>query len=128
MQTSMLSSLVKGLNRTPEISGGLRALGRRHEGYQATPADYGKVANALLVTLEEFLGDDFTADVRGAWVTVFGKISGLMIQGVEGRCAAADDLSVQAAAPSDRNPIAKRQHAPASTDRSVQRQFGTTRL
>lgn len=81
MPTSMLSSLVKGLNRTPEISGGLRALGRRHEGYQATPADYGKVANALLVTLEEFLGDDFTADVRDAWVTVFGKISGLMIRG-----------------------------------------------
>jgi hypothetical protein len=29
MLTSMLSSLVKGLNQTHEISGGLRALGKR---------------------------------------------------------------------------------------------------
>jgi class 3 adenylate cyclase/hemoglobin-like flavoprotein len=88
MLTSMLSALVKGLNRTHEISGGLRALGRRHDGYQATLADYGKVANALLLTLEEFLGDDFTADVREAWIAVFGTISGLMIEGAEGGCAA----------------------------------------
>jgi hemoglobin-like flavoprotein len=86
MLTSMLSSLVKGLNRTPEISGGLRALGKRHCGYQATCGDYGKVADALLLTLEEFLGDDFTADVREAWIAVFGTISGFMIEGAEGRC------------------------------------------
>lgn len=85
MLTSMLSSLVKGLNRTPEISGGLRALGRRHDGYQATFADYEKVENALLLTLEEFLGDDFTADVRNAWIEVYGRISGLMREGSEGR-------------------------------------------
>jgi hemoglobin-like flavoprotein len=77
MLTSMLSSLVKGLNRTHEIF----ALGKRHHGYQATLADYSKVANALLLTLEEFLGDDFTAEVRDAWTAVFGAISGLMIEG-----------------------------------------------
>jgi hemoglobin-like flavoprotein len=84
MLTSMLSSLVKGLNRTHEISGGLRALGKRHCGYQATCADYEKVANALLLTLEEFLGDNFTPEVRDAWIAVFGTISGLMIEGTEG--------------------------------------------
>ncbi|WP_163150162.1 adenylate/guanylate cyclase domain-containing protein [Bradyrhizobium uaiense] len=87
MLTSMLSSLVKGLNRTPEISGGLRALGRRHDAYQATLADYSKVANALLLTLEEFLGEDFTTDVRDAWIAVYGTISSLMIEGTEGRRA-----------------------------------------
>ena len=88
MLTSMLSSLVKGLNRADEISGGLRALGERHCGYQATLAGYEKVANALLLTLEEFLGDDFTPEVRDAWISVFGTISGLMIEGTEGRCDA----------------------------------------
>jgi len=88
MLTSMLSSLVKGLNRAAEISGGLRALGKRHCGYQATLADYEKVANALLLTLEEFLGDDFNPEIRDAWISVFGTISGLMIEGTEGRCDA----------------------------------------
>jgi len=88
MLTSMLSSLVKGLNRTHEISGGLRALGKRHHGYQATHADYNKVASALLLTLEEFLGADFTPEVRDAWIGVFAKISGLMIEGTESRCQA----------------------------------------
>jgi len=57
------------------------ALGKRHHEYQATLADYAKVANALLLTLEEFLGNDFTAEVRDAWTVVFGTISGLMIEG-----------------------------------------------
>ena len=40
--SSMLNSLVKGLNRAPELADGLRALGRRHHGYQATVAHYKK--------------------------------------------------------------------------------------
>ena len=79
-----------------EISGGLRALGKRHDGYQATLADYSKVANALLLTLEEFLGDDFTAEVRDAWTAVLGTISGLMIEGSEGLCAAGMKVSDRA--------------------------------
>ena len=96
MLTSMLSSLVKGLNRMHEISGGLRALGKRHDGYQATLADYSKVTNALLLTLEEFLGDDFTAEVRDAWTAVMGTISGLMTEGSEALCAAGMKVSDRA--------------------------------
>jgi hemoglobin-like flavoprotein len=58
---------------------------------QATLADYGKVGNALLLTLEQFLGDDLTVDVREAWIAVFGRILGIMIEGGEGRRAAASD-------------------------------------
>ncbi|MCC8935669.1 2Fe-2S iron-sulfur cluster binding domain-containing protein [Bradyrhizobium sp. Arg68] len=83
MLVSMLSSLVKGLNRATEIKGGVRALGGRHCRYGAAPADYQKVADALLQTLAEFLEDDFTAEVRGAWVSVFGTISGLMLGGAD---------------------------------------------
>jgi class 3 adenylate cyclase/hemoglobin-like flavoprotein len=81
MLVSMLNSLVKGLNRVPEIEGGLRMLGGRHHFYQATAADYDKVAHALLITLEDFLGEDFTPAVRDAWTSVYGTISKLMMQG-----------------------------------------------
>jgi class 3 adenylate cyclase/hemoglobin-like flavoprotein len=87
MLVSMLSSLVKGLNRTSEIEGGLRALGKRHSGYQASLADYDKVANALLLTLNEFLGDDFTPEVRDAWTEVFARISDVMVQGAKDELA-----------------------------------------
>ena len=69
MLVSMLSSLVKGLNRLHEIEGGLRELGKRHRDYNVTPADYDKLARALLLTLEEFLAEDFTPEIRHAWLT-----------------------------------------------------------
>ncbi|MDI4232737.1 adenylate/guanylate cyclase domain-containing protein [Bradyrhizobium sp. Arg237L] len=83
MLVSMLSSLVKGLNRITEIEGGVRALGTRHCHYGAISTDYDKVANALLLTLAEFLGDEFTPEIRAAWIAVYGTISGLMMAGAE---------------------------------------------
>jgi hemoglobin-like flavoprotein len=79
MLTSMLGSLVKGLNRLQEIEGGLRALGRRRRDYNIDQADYEKVLRALLLTLGEFLGNDFTPEVSCAWKTVYGKITETMI-------------------------------------------------
>jgi hypothetical protein len=39
MLVSILSSLVKGLNRMQEIVGGLRELGKRHRDYKIARAD-----------------------------------------------------------------------------------------
>ena len=86
MLVSMLNSLVRGLNRLAEIEGGVRALGQRHCRYGTSPDHYDKVANALLLTLQEFLGDDFTPEIRAAWIAVFGTISGLMLPGSGVRC------------------------------------------
>ena len=94
MLVSMLNSLVKGLNRVPDIEGGLRMLGGRHHVYQATAADYDKVAGALMAALEEFLGDDFTPAVRDAWGAVYGTISKLMMQGATCPAAAGTASSV----------------------------------
>lgn len=80
MLFSMLSSVVRGLNRLPEITGGLRELGKRHKEYDVNPADYDKVARALLRTLEEFLGDEFTVDVHQAWVSIYGEIAAIMTE------------------------------------------------
>ena len=83
MLVSMLSSLVKGLNRMPEIVGGLRELGKRHIEYKTAATDYDKVARALLRTLEEFLGEEFTPEIRQAWVAVYGEIAATMIEASE---------------------------------------------
>ena len=88
MLVSMLSSLVKGLNRLPEIEGGLRELGKRHiRDYKTGRMDYDKVARVLLKTLEEFLGDEFTPELRQAWAAVYGRVAAVMIE-------ASDDLMI----------------------------------
>lgn len=46
-------------------------MGARHAGYGVGDADYGKVGDALLWTREQGLGDDFTPEVRDAWVEVY---------------------------------------------------------
>jgi class 3 adenylate cyclase/hemoglobin-like flavoprotein len=83
MFVALLSSLVKGLNRMQEIAGGLRELGKRHREYKVTPTDYDKILRALLWTLEEFLADDFTPEIRHAWITVYGTIAETMIDAAQ---------------------------------------------
>ena len=84
MLFSMLNSIVKGLNRLPEIEGGLRELGKRHvRDYKTAHADYDKVGRALLKTLEEFLGDEFTPEIHQAWAAVYGRMAAVMIEAGE---------------------------------------------
>lgn len=59
----------------------LKNLGKRHTGYGVVEAHYAIVGNALIQTLEEALGDEFTADIKDAWVEVWGVISKAMIEG-----------------------------------------------
>jgi hemoglobin-like flavoprotein len=81
MFASMLTSLVKGLNRMQEIVGGLRELGKRHRDYKIARTDYDKILRALLWTLEEFLAD--APEIRQAWITVYGMIAETMIEAAE---------------------------------------------
>ncbi|UZR28280.1 adenylate/guanylate cyclase domain-containing protein [Methylococcus mesophilus] len=83
MLMSILSSAVKGLNRMPEIVGGLRALGKRHQEYGVSRIDYDKVSRVLIRTLEEFLAEEFTPEVQHAWRTVYGMIAETMIEAAE---------------------------------------------
>jgi hemoglobin-like flavoprotein len=41
---------------------------------------YATVGAALLKTLEQGLGDDFTPPVREAWAAVYGLVADVMIQ------------------------------------------------
>jgi hemoglobin-like flavoprotein len=74
----MLTAAVKGLDRLDQLVPVVEDLGRRHVGYGVADAHYDTVGAALLWTLEKGLGDAFTAEVKDAWVAVYGLLAGTM--------------------------------------------------
>jgi hemoglobin-like flavoprotein len=75
---SMLATAVNGLDRIEELVPAVRELGRRHAGYGVTDVDYDTVAAALLWTLEQGLGADFTPPVRESWTVCYTLLAGEM--------------------------------------------------
>ena len=56
----------------------LQNLGKRHSGYGVQDSHYDTVGAALLKTLGQGLGHDFTAEVKEAWVNVYGVMADVM--------------------------------------------------
>ncbi|MEC9369611.1 MAG: globin family protein [Pseudomonadota bacterium] len=69
---------VAGLDRIGEIAPTLRLLGVRHRDYGVAPLHYGYVAEALLWTLSNCLGDRFDSETRDAWVAVYTLMAEIM--------------------------------------------------
>ena len=61
----------------------LRELGRRHAGYGVTAEQYQPVAEAFLWTLEYYLGDAFTPELKEAWVVAYTTLATVMIEASE---------------------------------------------
>lgn len=76
MQT--LAVCVNGLNDLGEIVPAVQALGKRHNDYKVKEEHYATVGAALLWTLEQGLGEDFTPETKSAWTTVYGVLAGTM--------------------------------------------------
>ena len=74
----MIGFAVKGLDRLDQLVPAVEDLGRRHSGYGVRSEHYDTVGSALLWTLEQGLGEDFTDDVKDAWATVYSVLSGVM--------------------------------------------------
>lgn len=74
----MLTLAVRGLDRPDQLIPAVEMLGRRHAGYGVKPEHYGTVGAALLWTLEQGLGDDFTPEVKDAWVAVYTLLANTM--------------------------------------------------
>jgi nitric oxide dioxygenase len=74
-----LKVVVNGLTRLEALVPAVEALGRRHAGYGIKDEHYHTVAQALLWTLEQGLGEAFTAEVRTAWVAAYTILSEVMI-------------------------------------------------
>ena len=78
---AMLDTVISGLDTLDQLGATLRAMGRAHAGYGVRNADYAKVADALLWTLADGLGDAFTHDVEAAWSAAYAAVADSMIEG-----------------------------------------------
>ena len=75
---SMISTAVNGLSDLPAIVSAVEDLGKRHAGYGVQDSQYDTVGAALIETLAAGLGDDFTEDVKAAWVETYTVLSTTM--------------------------------------------------
>jgi Hemoglobin-like flavoprotein len=83
-EKKLLNSLVLVVEnlRNPEALGPvLNALGGRHVSYGAIPKYYGPVGEALLLTFEQYLAEDWTPEVKKAWLNAYKAIATLMLKG-----------------------------------------------
>lgn len=73
-----LNVVVASLDRVEELVPTIQDLGRRHVGYGVRDTHYDSVGEALLWTLEQGLGNAWTAEVKAAWAAAYALLSGVM--------------------------------------------------
>ncbi len=74
----MIGIAVNGLGRLDEIVPAVQGLGERHVGYGVKDEDYDTVGSALLWTLEQGLGPDFTPECKEAWTITYTLLATTM--------------------------------------------------
>lgn len=82
--TSLLGTVVRGLNKLDEMVPVVESLGKRHVAYEVKPQHYDTVGAALLWTLEKGLGSDFTPEAKAAWTEAYVTLSTVMKQAAYG--------------------------------------------
>lgn len=75
---TMIGTAVNGLSRLEKIVPAVQDLGRRHAKYGVKNQHYDTVASALIWTLGQGLGEDFTPDVESAWVSAYTVLATTM--------------------------------------------------
>jgi hemoglobin-like flavoprotein len=78
MLASALVAVMDHLDDAAWLGATLGGLGAKHDAYGVTPEMYDMVGDALLTTLAEIAGDEWTPDVRDAWIEAYGAIVSLM--------------------------------------------------
>lgn len=76
----MISIIVSRLERPHEVSHEISALARRHVKYGVRPGHYKLVGKALLWTLQQGLGKDWTPDIEAAWIECYNILSNTMVK------------------------------------------------
>lgn len=74
----MIGTAVNGLDDLNAIVPAVQDLGRRHIGYGVKDEHYDTVGGALIWTLDQGLGDDFTPETQQAWTEVYGILATTM--------------------------------------------------
>jgi hemoglobin-like flavoprotein len=75
---AMIGTAVANLNKLDTIVPAVQDLGRRHAGYGVPASSYDTVAEALLWTLGQGLGDAFTPEVKAAWTEAYTILATVM--------------------------------------------------
>ena len=85
---STISLAVSSLERLEELMPALTKLGAKHAvEYNVPDESYETVGGALLWTLEQGLGDEFTEPTKEAWTLTYQTLSSVMLQAAaDARC------------------------------------------
>jgi hemoglobin-like flavoprotein len=78
---TMLTEIVRVLDRPNELVPELAGLGHRHVSYGVKDDDYGSIGAALIWLLEQVLGEEFTPELRAAWSEAYLLVSSIMRRG-----------------------------------------------
>ena len=76
----MIGTAVQKLNNLETVVPVLQSLGKRHVRYGVQEEHYKTVGTALLTTLSQGLGENFTPPVKEAWTLVYGVMADVMIK------------------------------------------------
>lgn len=74
---------IENIRRPHELEKILIPLGKKHVAYGATAESYPRVTEALLATLEKFIGDGWTGPVADAWSQTLDSVTAIMLRGAE---------------------------------------------
>lgn len=78
-----LNTVVQGITHLDPLVPAVQEMGRRHATYGVESRHYDTVAAALLWTLEQGLGPDFTPEVRAAWTEAYTVLATVMKDGAK---------------------------------------------
>ena len=80
--TGMLDVVLKKIENLDAYEDKIRELGRKHtEKLKVKPEMYSHLVAVLVLTIKEFLKDDFVTDYQHAWATCFHPIIEMMVEG-----------------------------------------------
>jgi hemoglobin-like flavoprotein len=74
-----IATVVNGFDDLEAIAPAVGDLAKRHVAYGVRPEHYAPVGVALLWTVEQGLGGDFTPAVSAAWAAAYAALSDMMI-------------------------------------------------
>ncbi len=73
-----LGMVVNGITNLDKLVPGIQEMGRRHVGYGVQAKHYDTVGAAILWTLEQGLGADFTPATKEAWTLAYTTLANVM--------------------------------------------------